>query len=384
MNKFSILHISDLHRKPESFDNESLIFAIKKDIELLKENGISPPEFCIVTGDLIQGSLEDGEKSFIEIRKQYQITADLLTKIAEIILNKETKNVIILPGNHDRCLSLAKEAFSGLQLPDDDVEKKQLFYESQNPSALKRFCPVQLSYFIADISKYKNRFNLFSEFYNNFYNGNKIFNLDRDKQFTIHCFEERGLVIATLNSASGIDNFNTIPHIDKSAVTELCKLLDTPPYKNLLKIAAWHHNLKNHSSDTDSLNPEFTKYLKLVNVSLALHGHQHSAEINTLENIYWQSEALPIISAGSLCADDADLSYTAPRGYNIIELDCEVGIGKVSFRQMDKSHDYPMFSGYIFNETGKLFQEFKIHQITAKSINNNLKHKLNERLEVIP
>ena len=67
MNKFSILHISDLHRKPESFDNESLIFAIKKDIELLKENGISPPEFCIVTGDLIQGSLEDGEKSFIEI-----------------------------------------------------------------------------------------------------------------------------------------------------------------------------------------------------------------------------------------------------------------------------------------------------------------------------
>lgn len=146
MNKFSILHISDLHRKPESFDNESLIFAIKKDIELLKENGISPPEFCIVTGDLIQGSLEDGEKSFIEIRKQYQITADLLTKIAEIILNKETKNVIILPGNHDRCLSLAKEAFSGLQLPDDDVEKNSFFMNLKILQHLKDF--VQFNYLI--------------------------------------------------------------------------------------------------------------------------------------------------------------------------------------------------------------------------------------------
>ena len=77
MNKFSILHISDIH-KIEDVTYLSLLNSIKKDMANWEHEGIRKPSFIVISGDLIQGADTD-EK----IAAQYQEVTWLLEELTK-------------------------------------------------------------------------------------------------------------------------------------------------------------------------------------------------------------------------------------------------------------------------------------------------------------
>ena len=95
MNKFSILHISDIH-KIEDVTYQSLLNSIKRDMVNWENEGIQKPSFIVISGDLIQGSDTD-EK----IEKQYQEVTWLLEELTKLILDGCKERLIMVPGNHD-------------------------------------------------------------------------------------------------------------------------------------------------------------------------------------------------------------------------------------------------------------------------------------------
>ena len=81
MNKFSILHISDIH-KIEDVTYQSLLNSIKKDMANWNNEGIQKPRFIVISGDLIQGAKTNGE-----IEMQYQEVTWLLEELTKLILD---------------------------------------------------------------------------------------------------------------------------------------------------------------------------------------------------------------------------------------------------------------------------------------------------------
>ena len=53
MSKISILHISDLH-KPEGLNYETLLDSLCDDRERWRQEGIVPPSYIVISGDLIR------------------------------------------------------------------------------------------------------------------------------------------------------------------------------------------------------------------------------------------------------------------------------------------------------------------------------------------
>lgn len=94
--KYSILHISDIHKAP-GVEYASLFQSMRRDFEYYTENEyILAPSFVVVSGDLIQGAYTDDE-----IRQQYDNVALFLSDICHFFLKGDRKRLIIVPGNHD-------------------------------------------------------------------------------------------------------------------------------------------------------------------------------------------------------------------------------------------------------------------------------------------
>ena len=94
--KYSILHISDIH-KGQDVEYGPLFQSMRRDYECYtNQEGLLPPSFVVVSGDLIQGAYNDDE-----IRQQYDNVSLFLSEICDFFLNGDRKKLIIVPGNHD-------------------------------------------------------------------------------------------------------------------------------------------------------------------------------------------------------------------------------------------------------------------------------------------
>ena len=102
MAKFSILHISDLHRdQVKPVGNLPLQTSILKDIENNQKH-FKKIELIIVSGDIIQGSNEpNSTKAETEVKEQYEEAFCFLKSLAKEILNNKRDFLILVPGNHD-------------------------------------------------------------------------------------------------------------------------------------------------------------------------------------------------------------------------------------------------------------------------------------------
>lgn len=94
--KYSILHISDIHKSPD-VDYDSLLQSLKRDLDSYTINeGIEKPTFIVISGDLIQGAYTDDE-----INRQYKEVETFLSNLCDLYLGGNRTRCIMVPGNHD-------------------------------------------------------------------------------------------------------------------------------------------------------------------------------------------------------------------------------------------------------------------------------------------
>ena len=84
--KFSILHISDLHRDlTNELGNAPLLESLLRDVERYPKNDppIPQPALCIVSGDLVYGAKAGCADFATELTRQYAQATELLIGIAD-------------------------------------------------------------------------------------------------------------------------------------------------------------------------------------------------------------------------------------------------------------------------------------------------------------
>ena len=88
--KYSILHISDIH-KPSGVEYTSLFQSLRRDFGCYTENeGILPPSFIIVSGDIIEGAYSDAE-----IKQQYDNVSLFLTEICHFFCKVIERDLLL-------------------------------------------------------------------------------------------------------------------------------------------------------------------------------------------------------------------------------------------------------------------------------------------------
>jgi len=124
--KFSILHISDLHRDlSDEINNKWLLDSIENDFNQFSEQTpkIAKPSLCIVTGDLVYGvnfGIVDASK---ELQRQYTQAEEFLVGLADRLFDGRRDRVIILPGNHDICYEDVMSSLQQVKIPSDHDKK---------------------------------------------------------------------------------------------------------------------------------------------------------------------------------------------------------------------------------------------------------------------
>jgi len=104
--RFSILHISDLHRDlSDEVGNPWLLESLAQDFRQhqLQDPVIMRPTLCIVSGDLVYGVKPNTENATKELERQYAQAEEFLISLAELFFGGNRERIVILPGNHDVC-----------------------------------------------------------------------------------------------------------------------------------------------------------------------------------------------------------------------------------------------------------------------------------------
>jgi 3',5'-cyclic AMP phosphodiesterase CpdA len=337
--RFSILHISDLHRDlTDEIDNRWLLDSLETDSRQfeLQTPAIRKPSLCIVSGDLIHGvsaGISDAEK---ELQRQYAQAEEFLIGLADRFFNGDREKVVILPGNHDIAYNEVVASTTRIVIPTDPGMQAELVRELFSPNSMLRWSWKELCFYkITDHDRYLRRLRHFADIYARFYRGKRSYSLEPDRQFDVFDFPEHSFCIATLNSCLNNDPLRRSGALHPVALTEACRLLRHPTRAGWLMAATWHHNLAGGPNSDDYIDPQFVQLLIDAGVSLGFHGHQHLPEcFDERYRIGPSPRKMTIISASTLCAEPKNLRPGVPRSYNVVEVDLDTWTGRVHQRQM--------------------------------------------------
>ena len=326
MDRFSILHISDLHRSiANHISNDEIINSLMEDIDTCAKEGTPKPSFVVVSGDIILGSTQPQEdKAIDEIKKQYKEADELLNDLCKAFLSGNKERMIIVPGNHDVCHWISRRSMEMCSMPADETEKlnemKEMIKSMDDENGTIRWSWEDFSFHkIVDLPLYNMRLNEFISFYNNFYEGQQIYKELREEQFTTHDFPEYGTTFVGFNSCYMLDHYNKTGRINRDCINRAIRNMRSSQFTNRLKIAVWHHNTSGHPHESDYMCSDILLPLVNAGFSIGLHGHKH---ISDIYNDYVQAgmdKKMTLISAGSLCAGEKQYRFAIPRMYNIIE-----------------------------------------------------------------
>ena len=324
MSKFSILHISDIH-KIEDVTYQSLLNSIKKDMANWEQEGILRPSIIVISGDLIQGAKTDAE-----ISNQYKDVTWLLEKLTDLILDGRRERLIMVPGNHDvnwgrseKSMELSNEA---------DVDEDLESYFEPVLGDVRWNWKLRKYFRIKEHSVYNSRFELFEKFYNEFYQRKRVFPEDPIKGASVIPFDEEKIVFACFNSNYKLDHLNHSGDIDEDAITNIGEEIEKYYDKGYLPIGVWHHNCYGEPRRTDYMDKSIFAPMLLYKFRVGLFGHQHIAQVaEEYANLEEPEESrkenkLLLISSGTLFGFEKVLRPGQKRQYNIIEI--EMGHGR--------------------------------------------------------
>jgi hypothetical protein len=330
----SILHVSDLHRSPgEPIDNDELISTLVADRDRYRteEPAVPAPEAVVVSGDLIQGARLDAADPDAEIREQYEVAVDFLTRLADRFAGGDRSRVVVVPGNHDVAWAIARgamEPIAATAVPAD-----------LGPAAFGPLSELRWNwkerglYRIVNRSLYEQRFRYYTAAVDSFY-GDSVPPCDPGAYYRLFELFDRRVGVAAFNSCDGNDCFAFHGHIPQAAVARAhMELHDSRAGYDLL-MAVWHHSIEGAPYASDYMDVEVVHALIGKGFRLALHGHQHRAEANTRYVHLPDQVPMAVVSAGSLCAGRRQLPTGTGRQYNVIEFDDDFARGRVHVREM--------------------------------------------------
>jgi 3',5'-cyclic AMP phosphodiesterase CpdA len=364
--RFSILHISDLHRDlSDEINNTWLLESLKNDFGQFdrQKPEIMLPSVAVVTGDLVYGAAVGLPDAAEELERQYTQAEEFLVGLAEQFFGGRRERVVILPGNHDICYGDVMAGARRIAIPHDPVKKASLVAELFTPSSRLRWSWRDLCFYrIFDTNLYLDRLRYFAAAYQRFYQGSRTFPREPELQYGVFDFPDIGLCVVALNSCFNNDPIRRAGAFHPSALTAACRALRQPSRAGWLMAAAWHHNLVGGPMQDDYLDAEFLQLLMDAGASLGFHGHQHLADcFDERYRIGPDARKITIVSASTLCAEPRNLSPGAPRSYNVIEVDTEALTGRVHQRQMvNRLYNLPVWGPGHFVNTNQSFCDFEL------------------------
>ncbi|NEO19379.1 MULTISPECIES: HEAT repeat domain-containing protein [unclassified Moorena] len=290
-----ILHLSDLHiTTPE----QATLWSNQLAQDLIQDLQIPHLDALILSGDIANYSTPD----------EYQAAQQFLDNLRQDF-SLDSKQIVLVPGNHDLNWELAKRGYQLLDLEDYDGELKEGHY-------IKGEDVIR----VRDEAKYQQRFTHFSQFYQAI--KTEPYPLDYDQQAIIDYFPEQNLLILGLNSAWELDRyFRDRASIHSGALSNaLTEIRRNPDYGNCLKIAVWHHALNSAGSDRIT-DQGFMEQLAQAGFRFFLHGHIHKAETSLFRyDLSPTGRKLDQIGAGTFGAPTRELIPGYPWQYNLLKV----------------------------------------------------------------
>lgn len=400
--RFSILHISDLHRDlSDEINNTCLLDSLENDFNQFDRQTptIARPSISIVSGDLIFGVKPGGADAAKEQNRQYAQAEEFLVGLAERFFDGRRERIVILPGNHDVSYDDVIASTLKIDIPSDLEEKTQLVDELFSTNSRLRWSWRDLCFYkIVDHDRYLKRLHRFATTFESFYEGKRGFPFEPEKQYDIFEFPDLGFCVAALNSCFNNDPLRRAGAFHPAALTDACRILRHPDRAGWLLAATWHHNVAGGPTLDDYLDTEFLQLLIDAGVSLGFHGHQHLPEcFDERYRIGPSPRKITIVSASTLCAAPRNLKPGVPRSYNIVEVDTDAWNGRVHQRQMvNMLFNLPVWGPGHFNATNNSYFDFELCkplatrppqldvQITLERADNYLgAHQCNEALGVL-
>lgn len=322
---YSILHISDIHKhKDVAYD--SLIQSLERDLFRYTEAGIAKPSFIVVSGDIIEGAYDDDI-----IREQYSEAEDFLTKICDLFLDSDKRRILIVPGNHDMNRNRSQASMS-----PSASDRKEDYVDYFSGSKVTRWSWKDYRFYhIVDWAAYNDRFSLFVEFYNRFYDGIRSFPVDPVNQALFEKFDDYKVSFSCFNSCCSLDHLCHTGGISDDAIISIGHQLSDCYNSGFLNIGVWHHHFYGMPLETNYIDRSFLNTLLDYNVHIGLYGHQHYAQVaeeysDLLTSSNENSKRILLLSSGTLFGGNKELPYGCRRQYNIIEINNTNGVADIT------------------------------------------------------
>ena len=342
----SILHISDLHRaRNNPIRNDVLLDSLENDCRHFSAEEdpiVRAPDLIVVSGDIIHGINSDTPEPELRLRDQYDEASVFLTTLADRFVGGDRNRVVIVPGNHDVSTYHLEKSLERVDvLPD---RKKELINQLFLPESSLRWSWGDLQlYKIADPGIYLKRMAAFANFYSNFYNGERNYDLEPAKQIDFFDYPDFDLTIVGFSSCYNNDIYNKQGTIHPGCIAEAGTRLRHPSFGSRLRIAVWHHNTEGPPSRSDYMDPDLIQNLIDRGFSLGLHGHQHRPQYLDTRFRHGTERKITVISAGTLCGGP---NFRHGRSYNVIELNTAERVGRLHVREMQNDNlSLPIWDG---------------------------------------
>jgi hypothetical protein len=334
-----ILHVSDLHRSPaEPIDNDELISSLVADRDLYRgeEPPVPVPEAVVVSGDLVQGATPGSADPDAEVREQYEVALDFLSRLADRFAAGDRSRVVVVPGNHDVAWPVARAAMVPV---DPSTIPLDIGPAAFGPlSDLRWDWRERALHRIVDRSLYEQRFRRYTEAVDAFYADIALpFICEPDSYFRLFELFDSRVGVAAFNSCDGNDCYSFHGHIPQRAVARAHMGLHDRVAGYDLLMAVWHHSVEGAPYASDYMDVDVVHALIGKGFRLGLHGHQHRAEASTRYIHLPGQVPMALVSAGSLCAGQGDLPRGVNRQYNVVEIDDDFATVRVHVREMTVS-----------------------------------------------
>lgn len=322
MSKISILHISDLH-KLDSLTYDTLLDSLCDDKKRWIQENIKLPDFIVISGDLIQGADNN-----VDICTQYEEVSSFLEKLVVEFLGGDKARLIMVPGNHDVNRVFTSGSMEKIESPDN-TELETLKKNFSHPDRMIRFDWKTMSFYqIKNFSLYESRFQLFKQFYDDFYSDSRVFPTNSTKEaLTIH-FENEHIAFACFNSCNYLDDKNVAGDIDEESITSISSELRRLETDGYLIIGVWHHHYYGDPYTVNYMSRDIFYPMEAKGIRIGLFGHQHISEVaDEFISPYYVDEnqrkenTMLLISSGTLFGGEKQLQPGFRRQYNIIEIE---------------------------------------------------------------
>lgn len=366
MPKVSILHISDLHKIPDT-SYESLVQSLLDDRNSYVAQGVMSPNYIVVSGDLIQGGSTNDE-----IASQYSDVKTFLIRICYEFLADDRGRLIIVPGNHD--VSFPDSRLSMTPEATDNRLDNLKDLKSHNPEIRWKWDDFSF-YKVTDKLRYSERFQHFIRFYNDFYAGIRQYPDHPTKEAECIPFPEDKVAFTLFNSCDGLDHLNDSANIDEDALSSVMQDLRENFNSGFLNIGVWHHHYYGAPFETNYLNRERIAAMSHRFIRIGLFGHQHMSQVaeffsgDLAFSEGQDNDKILLVSSGTLFGGSRELPYGCRRQYNIIEIDIKNGEADVVIHvredhNVNVQSKIPYWGRKDFNPTGSISTKVSLKHLT--------------------